>query len=158
VLCLALLGAASAAGAARQGPLEATSSGSIGISVSIAPQARMSGPEDVAFGGATGEVWQDLCLASNSLAGSYTVAAVGSGEAGAFELASGGRTIGYSVDWALGATGTGGTQLQAALLEAGCEDGRGSAGLVVAIDPEQIDELHRGEPFSGTLTLIVAPE
>ena len=51
----------------------------------------------------------------------------------------------------------GGEEL-AELLEAGCEDGRGSAGLVVAIDPEQIDELHRGEPFTGTLTLIVAPE
>jgi hypothetical protein len=165
VLCLALLGAASAAGAARQGSLEATSSGSIGISVSIASQAKMSGPQDVVFGSAgkaTRPVLQNLCLSSNSPAGSYTVAAVGSGDAGAFELVSGGRTIGYTVELA-GRTGAGergpaSTQLRAAVREADCREGRGSTALTVAIDPALVEQLHSGEAFTGTLTLIVAPE
>lgn len=155
LLCLGCLCAASGAEAARQGSLGATSAGSVGISVSIAPRATISGLHDIAFANADGRVSRQMCLSSNSAAGAYTVAAIGGGVDGAFELANGERTLGYTVEWAARDEAAS-THLRAAS-EAGCTDGRGAAELRIAMDPARLDEAAEA-PFTGALTLLVAPE
>lgn len=166
-LCLALLIVASEAQAARQGSLGPVSTGSIGISVSIAPRAQISGPKDIAFGGtgrAFARVSQNVCLSSNALARTFTVSAVGGGNAGATELVSGHQVIGYIVEWTTQAEATRrhspatSAELAAASSRSDCEHGQGVAALVVAIDPAGLDELQTGAPYTGILTLIVAPE
>lgn len=167
VLCLPLLIAASEAEAARQGSLGPTSAGTISISASIAPHARITAPEDIAFDGtgkAANRLAQNLCLTSNSLTRSFVVSAIGSGDAGALELFDGHQTVGYTVEWASredaipGESGATKRELRAAASKTECDTGRGSTALVVAVDPAHFDEVHTGAPFTGTLTLIVAPE
>lgn len=167
MLCLPLLVAASEAEAARQGSLGPTSTGAIGISASIAPRARITAPEDIAFDGtgkAANGLAQNLCLTSNSLTRSFVVSAIGSGDAGALKLFDGRRTVDYTVEWASREDGVPGErgatkrELRAAASKGECATGRGLTALVVAVDPARFDEVHTGAPFTGTLTLIVAPE
>lgn len=163
-LCLTVLVAASEAEAARQGSLGPVSTGSIGISVSIAPRAQILGPKDIDFGGTASAFAQNVCLSSNSLARSFTVSAVGGGNAGAFELVSGHQVIAYTVEWATrnettpSAGLTRSTRPRADSSRTDCEHGQSVAALVVAIDPAHLDEVRTGAPFTGLLTLIVAPE
>ena len=150
--------AASQAQAARQGSLGAVSTGTIGITVSIAPRARISAPDDVVFdasGRTAGALSQRLCLSSNSATGALAVSAIGSGEAGALELSNGEQTIGYTVSWLT--PGAAGANLNVAASRAECAGGRGAAALVVALDPAHLEEA-RGRAYTGTLTLIVSPE
>ena len=165
-LCLVALFGASEAEAAGSGSLGATSTGSIEISASIATRASISGSGDIGFAGvgrATNRVAQSLCLASNSRSRSYMVAAIGGGSAGAFELSDGHRTIGYTVGWAsvegtsLSESGTANPAFEAALSRANCRDGSGSTVLIVAIEPEHLDEARAGASFTGILTLMMAP-
>jgi hypothetical protein len=164
---LAMLFATGRGDAARPGPLGSTSTGSITISASIAPRARISGSTDIAFGtagGTSAEVSQDLCLSSNALTGSFALSAIGSGNAGALELASGRDTIGYTVE--LVPRDRPGTldsaTTDAGLVESspdsGCDDGRGATSLIVALDPARRHDVKEGSPFVGALTLVVAPE
>jgi hypothetical protein len=168
---LFLLAQGSAANAARQGEIGATSTGSITISVSVAPRARISGLQDIEFGPtdpATGaRRAQTLCVWSNSPAGSYSLTAAGSGPGGAFELSSGRRTVNYSVEWATSAGQTAGrslsggatrTNLQATATGADCAEGAGSASLAVALSPTQLAAAEPGSAYSGALTLIVSPQ
>jgi hypothetical protein len=151
--------AASEAQAARQGSLGAVSTGTIGITVSIAPRARISAPHDVVFdasGRTVGSLLQRLCLSSNSATGALAVSATGSGEAGALELSNGEHTISYTVSWLT--PGAAGTNLNVAASRAGCDGGKGAAALVVALDPAHLEEARGGAPYTGTLTLIISPE
>jgi hypothetical protein len=137
--------AASQAQAARQGSLGAVSTGTIGITVSIAPRARISAPDDIVFdasGRTAGALSQRLCLSSNSATG-------------ALELSNGEHTIGYTVSWLT--PGAAGANLNVAASRAECAGGRGAAALVVALDPAHLEEA-RGRAYTGTLTLIVSPE
>lgn len=168
---VACLTASSAAEAAQQGTLGATSTGSVGISVSIAPRVQISGLEDVQFAlvdPATGaRKAQAVCVWSNSPSGAYTLTAAGSGAGGAFELAGGEQTVGYSVEWSANAGQTSGepltsgatqTNLQAAATSADCASGSGSASLMVAVDPAQLASAEPGAAYTGALTLIVSPQ
>lgn len=163
-LCLTVLVTASEAEAARQGSLGAVSSGSIGISVSVAPRAQILGPKDITFGGTAGAFAQNVCLSSNSLARSFTVSAVGSGKAGAFELISGHQVIAYTVEWPRRNETTSQAELirsasqRADSSRSDCEHGQSVTALVVAIDPAHLSEVRTGAPFTGLLTLMVTPE
>lgn len=92
------------------------------------------------------------------------VSAIGSGNAGAFDLYNGDQAIGYTVEWTSGETTASGksaatsAEFTAALSESDCENGNGSAAFAVAIDPEHLQEVRTGAPYTGILTLIVAPE
>lgn len=167
-LGLSFLFVASDADAARQGALSATSTGAVSITLSISPRAKIDGADDIHFGGLESKyrAAQNVCLSSNSLARSYTVAAVGSGHGGAFELVNGSDSIGYTVEWApreqsLPSPGTLSEstrmELNAAVTAAECASGPGSANLVVAIDPARVETVRSGAPYTGTLTLLVSP-
>jgi hypothetical protein len=162
---------ASTAEAAQQGEMGPTSTGSVGISLSIAPRARISGLKDISISDADPaanlRTAQTVCVWSNSPAGAYTLTAGGSGSGGAFELAGGQQTLAYSVEWAQstvqdsGQALTGGqtaTNLQAAATQSDCNSGSGSASLVVAIDSAQLAAAQTDTPYTGSLTLTVAPQ
>lgn len=161
---------ASGANAASQGTVKAASSGSVGISLSVQPRARISGLKDIEFSAADSverlRSSQEICVFSNSLARSYAVSAVGSGPSGSLELSSGTRSIGYSVEWSPGAEPGSNTRLSpgltlpgpgAAAAEPDCRSGRGLAHLVVGIDPERLHAEGLEGSYTGTLTLYVTP-
>lgn len=148
--------------AAEQGSLGATSAGSISISVSIAPRATISGVKDIVFAAdpaAGTRASEDICLASNTAAGSYTISASGSAPGGAFQLSNGERVLDYSVAWAprqdQSASDTTSTQVPAAAAPSDCPSGSASARLVVATDPAQLTS---GAPYTGSLVLTVSPQ
>jgi hypothetical protein len=162
---------ATAAQAAQQGTLGATSKGSIAITVSVAPRARISGLKDIDLGLADpvkgARASEDICLLSNSATGAYTIAASGGGPDGAFELADGERALGYAVEWAPRAgekagdrpdNGTIETNLRAAASQSDCASGMGVARLAVAIDRAQLAAVQPNGRYAGSLTLIVAPQ
>lgn len=166
MLALAGVLGASAAHAATQGSLSSMSTGSIGISVSVAPRATISGERDIDLGGSgtvRNRAVQILCLSSNSTMRTYSVAAAGGSDAGIFELSSGDRTIGYTVKWAASQAAppetneASGTLLEAASWQAECEPGTSSTAFVVAIDDEDLDEVRAGGAFTGSLTLLISP-
>jgi hypothetical protein len=171
VLALVSLCWTSTADAARQGSMEAISTGSININVSIAARAKISRLNDIAFGiseisNAT-VASQDVCVWSNSLGHSYTVLAFGSGLDGAFELSNGARSIDYYVEWSSRVEqsadgkmffGSAADSLNAATTEAGCMSGQGLARLIVAVDPAQFQAAEQGTPYTGSLTLTISPQ
>jgi hypothetical protein len=170
-LAAAGLAAAGAADAAQQGEMGATSSGSVGISLSVAPRARISGLKDISVSDADPasnlRTAQTVCVWSNSPAGAYTLTAGGSGSGGAFELAGGQQTLAYSVEWAQGAGQASGqtlpggqtaTSLQAAATQSDCGSGTGSASLVVAFNSDQLAAVQPDTAYTGALTLTISPQ
>ena len=167
-LTFALLGGN--AHAAQQGSIGPASSGSVGISVSIPAQARISGFRDIDLGAGEparlARATQDLCVSSNGLAREYAMVAHGSGSAGAFELSNGARTIGYTVEWSSHAAGrkdeppasvSPATDRQAAVSPPECKAGPGTTLLTVAVDPALLQQAETGAPYTGSLTLTLAP-
>jgi hypothetical protein len=157
--------------AASQGPLGSTSSGSVSITVSVPTQARVSGLEDIAFaapdtdGALTGS--QTICVSSNSLARSFSVAVIGSGPEGSLELSNGSRTAAYSVKWSLPESRNPGSRsrmtsqtanLDAPSSEIECRSGRGLGRLTVAVHSPGLGGEWPEVPYSGTLTVILSPQ
>ena len=157
--------------AARQGSLGSTSSGTISISVSVPPQARVSGVRDMEFADVESEVLQtrsrDICMSSNSLARSFRVSVVGSGSEGSLEVSNGPHTLAYSVHWSWpeepdpgspSATGSPASSLVASPSQLRCRPGMGLVRLTVAIDDPRPRLVDTPAPYTGTLTLLLSPE
>ena len=157
--------------AARQGSLGSTSSGTISISVSVAAQARVSGARDMGFAEDHSEGVQirsrDICMSSNSLARSFTVAAIGSGSGGSLELSNGSNTLAYSVRWSSRENldpGSGSAMdspargIDASPSPLGCRSGMGLARLTVALNGPRPRPVETRAPYTGTLTLLLSPE
>jgi hypothetical protein len=157
--------------AARQGSLGGTSSGTISISVSVPPQARVSGVRDMEFADVESEVLQtrsrDICMSSNSLARSFTVAAIGSGSGGSLELSNGSNTLAYSVRWSSpenldpgsgSAMDSPARSIDASPSPLGCRSGMGLARLTVALNGPRPRPAETRAPYTGTLTLLLSPE
>ncbi len=165
-ICLASQCVASPVEAARQGELGAASTGSIEISVSIAPRAQLSEPKEVSFGDAgsmSATQFQYLCLTSTSVGHTFSVSATGSGRADAFELSNGDRTIGYSVTLASPGTDSQQPGMSSVTLHpdssgGDCKGRAGSGSFVLSIEPSDVPGLQAGAHFTGVLTLVVAPE
>ena len=163
---------AGTANAATQGSLGATSTGSVSISASIANRVRISGLSDVAFTNADPSVdasnAQNVCVWSNTSTKGYRVTASGSGTAGAFTLANASLTVPYAVEWSAssgqstGSTLTNGvafTGLTSTATNANCASGpSSSASLIVKILSSDLQTMQASTSYSGTLTLLVAPE
>ena len=137
---------------------------------------RISGLSDVAFGSIsnfTGDSVQSqsLCLYSKSPpANNYRITASGSGPGGAFLLSSGSATLPFEVQWSDLAGQTAGSQLlpnrpltaQHSPVGAGaaddCSSGPGTtASLVIILRSGSLSAASSGS-YSGTLSLLVAPE
>ena len=167
---LAMLG--SGAGAATQGTLGTTSTGSVTINASVPNRIQLTGLSDVAFTNQDPSVAasnaQNVCVWSNSSTNGYYVTATGSGAGSAFTLASGASTVPYSVEWAGSSGQTSGTALTASTALHGltstatnpvCASGpASSASLIVKISPANLQAMQAATTYTGTLTLVVAPE
>ena len=167
VFCLPLLLAGSGAEAARQGSLGAVSAGSMSISISVAPRTSIGGASDVRFSRLSNESGTPMgfCLSSTSPDRSYMVAALGSGEDGAFELSNGSDSIGYAVKWssreeylptlrALSEARR--DELGSAVTQLDCAASSGP-NLMIMLEPARAQAVRSGTPYTGTLTVLVSP-
>src|SRR5689334_14913713 len=170
--CVAGFLGAGAAIASSQGSLGATSTGSVSIGASVPNRVQVSGLTDVSFTNqdpATAAVSpQNLCVWSNTNTKGYNVTASGSGTASAFTLANGALTVPYSVEWAQTsgqssgtglATGTALTGQKSTATNALCAAGpSSSASLIVKMSTASLQTMQAATTYTGTLTLVVAPE
>jgi hypothetical protein len=170
--CIAALLVQGPALAATQGSLGATSTGSISIGASVPNRVQLTGLSDVSFANqdpaTPASNAQNVCVWSNTATKGYNVTASGSGAASAFTLASGAATVPYSVEWAGSsgqASGTGLTSgsaltgLTSTATSATCASGASSsASLIVKISTASLQTMQAATTYTGTLTLVVAPE
>ena len=171
-LALAALAASSPANAATQGSLGATSTGTVSISASVPNRVRISGLSDVAFSNVDPSLdasnAQNVCVWSNTATKGYRITATGSGAANAFTLSNAALTVPYSVEWAASsgqtsgsalASGTALTGLTSTATNSSCASGPAtSASLVVKILAANLQGMNAATSYTGTLTLLVAPE
>lgn len=170
--CGAALLANGTALAASQGSLGTTSTGSIQIGASVPNRVQISGLSDVSFANqdpATAAAnAQNVCVWSNTSTRGYNVTASGSGASSAFTLASGAATVPYSVEWSGSSgqssgsaltSGTALTGLTSTAASATCASGASSsASLIVRISSANLQTMQAATTYTGTLTLVVAPE
>lgn len=170
--CVAGFLATGVAVAASQGSLGATSTGSISIGASVPNRVQLSGLNDVSFANqdpATAAVSpQNLCVWSNTSTKGYNVTASGSGTANAFTLANGALNVPYSVEWSQSSGQSSGTALTAGTALTGlkstatnalCAAGPSStASLIVKMSTSSLQTMQAATTYTGTLTLVVAPE
>jgi hypothetical protein len=167
---LALL--ATGASAATQGTLGSTSTGSVSINASVPNRIQLTGLTDVSFLNQDPAVaaasTQNVCVWSNTSTKGYFVTATGSGTASAFTLANGALTVPYSVEWAGSSGQASGTALAVSTAFHGltstatnptCSAGpTSSASLIVKISTANLQAMQAATTYTGTLTLVVAPE
>lgn len=159
--------------ASTQGTFGATSTGTVSINASVPGRVRISGLSDVTFANADPSVAasnaQSICVWSNTSTRGYTITASGSGAGSAFTLSNGANpTVPYTVEWADTSAQAAGTALTAAAALTGqtsaatnsdCSAGPGSsASLIVSIGSPALQTMVGGVDYTGTLTLLVAPE
>ncbi|MBV1916579.1 MAG: hypothetical protein KUG65_00730 [Sphingomonadaceae bacterium] len=163
---------AGSAHAATQGSTGATSTGTVVITASVPPRARISGLSDVAFLNqdvvTAASNAQDVCAWSNTATKGYTITASGSGAANAFTLANGLLTAPYSVQWNDSSGQTSGTALTATTAAAGltstatnqnCASGpSSSASLIVGMSTADLSTMQASTVYTGTLTLLMTPQ
>jgi hypothetical protein len=169
VIALAIAGTAQAA---TQGSQGATSTGSVSISASVPNRVRISGLSDVAFTNVDPSVdasnAQNVCVWSNTSTKGYNITASGSGAGSAFTLSNAALTVPYSVEWsgssgqssgAALTSGTALTGLTSAATNSNCASGpSASASLIVKILSANLQSMPASTNYTGTLTLVVAPE
>jgi hypothetical protein len=163
----------SAAHASTQGSLGATSTGSVSINASVPNRAQITGLSDVSFANADPTVAasnaQSVCVWSNTSTKGYSITASGSGTSGAFTLASGTLpAVPYSVQWSQSSGQTSGTavtksvaltgQVSTATRPACSAAPATSASLVIGIAATDLQGMASNTSYTGTLTLVVAPE
>jgi len=173
MIALLLLGSVDAAHASTQGSFGSTSTGSVNINASVPARVRISGLTDVDLTNSDPSVnalvAQNICVYSNTATRGYRVTATGSGAASAFTLASGALpVVPYAVEWAATSGQTIGTALvtgaaltgqTSSATNSNCASGpASSASLIVKIGAPDLQAMPASTNFSGTLTLVVAPE
>jgi hypothetical protein len=169
----ATLTLATPAFASTQGSFGATSTGSVTINASVPGRVRISGLSDVNFTSVDPTVnasnAQNVCVWSNTSTRGYTITATGSGAANAFTLANGANpVVPYTVQWAGSSGQTSGTALASGTALTGqtstatnqdCSAGPvSSASLIVGMGSSTLQGMVAGVTYTGTLTLVVAPE
>jgi spore coat protein U-like protein len=165
------LAVASPSFAATQGSLGTTSTGTVGISATVPGRVEISGLSDIAFGtvdpAAAAASAENVCVWSNTSGKAYTVTATGSGASNAFSLSDGTNSLVYAVEWA----GTAGQSTGTALVSGtalgglsstatnpGCSSGPAStASLIVKMTAANL-QAAVASSYTGTLTLVVAPQ
>ena len=163
---------AAPAAASTQGSFGATSTGSLTINASVPGRVRISGLNDVAFSNVDPSVnatdAQNVCVWSNTSTQGYRLTATGSGASNAFTLANAALTVPYTVEWSGSSGQTSGTALTAGSALTGltssatnsnCASGpSASASLIVKIGASSLQTMNASTSYTGTLTLLVAPE
>lgn len=139
---------------------------------SAADKVRLTNLTDLSFGtvanlSADAVQAQDVCIYSTSRTGGYHVTATGTGPGGAFELSSGTDRLAFDVAWNSSAGQRSGTLLSPGVPLTGqastatqqtCNSGPAtSASLIVTLRAAALSSALAGT-YTGTLTLVVAPE
>ena len=136
-----------------------------------AQQVRINKLADAAFGTiANFNVDQrrsrSICVFTTPLGTRYQVTATGSGAGGAFTIASGASTMAYEVQWAASAGQTTGTALAAgtaltnlttAATRSGCTTAPATSASLITILRSATVSAARSGNYTGTLTLLIAP-
>jgi hypothetical protein len=170
--CLAAMLCEGGAAGATQGSLGTTSTGTVSINASVPNRVELSGLSDVSFlnqDPATAALnAQNVCVWSNTSTKGYNVTATGSGSSNAFTLSNGPLNVPFSVEWAGTSGQTSGTALSANAALTGltstansatCAAGASSsASLIVKISTANLQTMQAATTYTGTLTLVVAPE
>jgi len=166
----ALAGLAPAAMAADQGAIDATSEGSLEVTLELPELVRISDLDDIdlgTFAGAALDGTDDVCVWSTTRA--YSITATGDGGGGSFTLTgnTSGDDLAYAVEWADNAGETSGTTLSSGTTLTGrttnatstdCNGGNDPNATVI-VDVADTDlAAVTADSYSGTLTLLVAPE
>ena len=136
-------------------------------------EVRISGLSDLAFGTITNltvdsVLSESLCLyAKAKPTDLYRITATGSGSGGSFSLNSGSATLAYDVQWSASPNRGSGIQLTAnqpltgqpnGASDSGCTSGSPTtASLIVILRSSALAAATSGT-YTGTLTLLVAPE
>jgi hypothetical protein len=136
-------------------------------------QVRISGLTDLAFGSIANVNVdnvrsESLCVyAKAKPADQYMITASGSGTGGAFALSSGSATLAYDVQWSASPNQNSGTQLSPNQPLTGQQNSAGNddcssgpattASLIVILRSSALAAASSGT-YTGTLTLLVAPE
>lgn len=156
--------------AATDGTLGPDSTGTQGVSLSIANLVRITGMENINFGkySGTGNLASavDICIWTNQSAGNYRVTASGNGQDGVFTLSNGsGGVLPYGVRWNTSIGTSGNFVLNAGVItsalsgantaSSNCGGGR-NANFQVTIEQEQLLARRPGI-YTGVLTFVVAP-
>lgn len=158
--------------AATQGTQGATSTGTVAISASVPSRVRITGLADVAFTNqdpsTSASNAQNVCVWSNTATKGYSITATGSGTAGAFTLTNGSTAVPYTIQWNESSGQTSGSALTSGTAETGlnstathhqCSSGpAASASLIVGIASVDLSAMEAASNYTGTLTLVVAPE
>jgi hypothetical protein len=159
-------------GAATQGTLGVTSTGSITITASVANRAQITGLSDVTFSavdpGTAATNAQSDCVWTNTATKGYSITATGSGSGGAFTLINGALSVPYSVQWAASTGQSTGTALTAGTALPGmtstavnptCSTSpTTTSSLIVGITAANLQSMTAGTSYTGTLTLLVTPQ
>jgi hypothetical protein len=105
---------------------------------------------------------------ANTSTKGYNVTAIGSGTGGAFTLGNGATTVPYSVEWSGNSGAASGSALFAGSALTGlastatnptCSAGpASSASLIVSLSAANLQSMQAATSYTGTLTLVVAPE
>src|SRR5262249_48772232 len=138
-----------------------------------ANSVRITGLSDVSLPGLDPSVdaisSQNICVYSSSATSGYNVTVTGSGAGSAYALNGGsGRTLPFIVQCADSTGKTTGTQLQPGTTLTGqissatqqrCTNGpSSSASLIVRLKASDLQSATAGISYSGTLTIVIAPE
>jgi hypothetical protein len=159
------------ADAATQGSLGATSTGTVGVSATIPARVQITGLSDLAFGtldpSSAASSAENVCVWSNTATKGYNLTAAGDGGSNAFTLTNGTTTLAYAVEWA-GTSGqttgsalttnTPKTGLTSTATASNCSSST-TASLIVKFSTAQMQAaVGSATAYTGTLTLLVAPE
>ena len=158
--------------AANQGSLGSTSTGSVIITASVPTRVQITGLSDVNLTNSDPSIAasyaQDVCVWSNTSTRGYNITATGSGTGNAFTLANAALNVPYSVEWNATAGSSSGTALTTGTAKTGltstattstCSAGPAkSASLIVKMAANDLQSMASGVSYTGTLTLVVAPE
>lgn len=137
-----------------------TARASIGISVSVAPRAEVSGIADRSFEAGRQDSVDDVCLWMNTSTRGYSITATGSGEGGAFVLNGGAVRRPYDVSWSQGdgdavalVAGTRSPDIESDADGPTCGNGRRSARMRIGMSAAT----RSSEPSTGTVSILIAP-
>lgn len=137
-----------------------------------AQRVRITNIADVSFGlisnlQADSRQSQNLCVFSQGTGGAYSISASGSGAGSSFALSSGSDSLAYEVEWSPQSGQATGTSLApgvpltgqtSAATQQTCNSGPAtSASLTIVLRASQLSQARQGS-YSGSLTLLVAPE
>lgn len=162
------------AAAATDGTFGATSTGTVGINASVPGRVRISKLTDIDLTNLDPTVAasraQNVCVWSNAASRRYSITASGSGSGNAFTLDAAGApaAVPYSVQWSATSGQTSGTSLSAGTalgaltstaINSDCSAGPATtASLIVGMDTTTLQSMTSGLVYTGTLTLMVAPD